>query len=178
MSIGMSMSPKTGRTVIGLLTFGLLLTGCQRDDEDGPLSVAGRLFEFNYRNATAAYILTLNRDRDLAEGSIVETSYENPVGGPPIVTSTKVYPFWRQIALRSPDIHCVVKEHPYAVTITLKDKAGETLQTLKTEVVSNIDQTILPAKALIVGPIYTPNTAVFKGDGTADFSPETGCRQS
>ncbi|MBP1850732.1 hypothetical protein [Rhizobium halophytocola] len=160
---------------VALAGIGALLAGCQRESEDGPLSVAGRLFEFNYRNATAAYILTLNRDRDLPEGSVVETAYEDPAGGKPIVTATKIYPFWEKIALQSPPVHCIVKDRPYKVTVTLKNADGREVQTLRTEIISNIDQTVLPEKPLTVGPGYTPNPQVFHADGTPDFAPEKGC---
>ncbi|MGV8939295.1 MAG: hypothetical protein ACOH2J_19420 [Allorhizobium sp.] len=53
---------------------------------------------------------------------------------------------------------------------------GAVIQALETTLTSNIDQTVMPAKPLVVGPFYTKNPHVFKADGSTDFSPETGCK--
>lgn len=152
-----------------------LLAACQRDSEDGPTEISGKLFVFNYRVATATYMITLQRKAPLPENGVVEAEYENPRGGAPLTTRSKIFPFWEKIVLESPPLHCVVKDRRYAVKIRILDSDSKLLQSLETTVVSNLDQSILPAKPLVIGPIYTRNPEVFKADGTADYSPEAGC---
>jgi len=152
-----------------------LLAACQRESEDGPTEISGKLFVFNYRVATATYMITLQRKAPLPENGVVEAEYENPRGGAPLTTRSKIFPFWEKIVLESPPLHCVVKDRRYAVKIRILDNHSKLLQSLETTVVSNLDQTILPAKPLVIGPGYTKNPEIYKADGTADYSPETGC---
>lgn len=154
----------------------MLLAGCQREDKDAPLVVAGRLVVFNYRVAKASYLVTLRRQGDVPEGSIVETRFENPAGGAPLVTRDKIFASEHNVVLESPDLHCVVKDRPYTVDIRVSDPKGNLIQTLQTTVKSSEDQSILPAKPLVLGAVYTKNPEVFKADGSTDFSPEAGCR--
>jgi hypothetical protein len=154
------------------LAAGLVLAGCQRQSEDGPTELAGRLFVFNYRISTASYMIVLKKTAPIPEGTVAVAEFENPMGGDPIVVRQEIYPFWDKITLESPDVHCVRKDRPYAVSVKLVDAGDKTLQTIRTEVKSDLDQSILAAKPLIVGPIYTKNPEVFKADGSADFSPE------
>ena len=166
----------SGRTfAIGLVCALLALSGCQREQGDGPLAVSGRLFVFNYRVAIASYLVTLNRNGEVPPGSVIETSFENPGGGEPLVTRQKVFLSQAKLVLESPPVHCVVKDRPYAVSIRLRDGSGGLLQVIETTVTSNEDQSVLPAKPLVLGPLYAPNPAVFKADGTTDFSPADGC---
>ncbi|MGF0536559.1 hypothetical protein ACQQ2Q_01100 [Agrobacterium sp. ES01] len=161
-------APITTMTMLAAL---LAAGGCQREDE-GPLAIEGKLFAFNYRVSTATYVLTLARKSTLPEHSFIETSYEDPRGGPPIMTKTKIFPSWTKVALESPPIHCVVKNRPYHVTMTVTDGKGDVIQTIETTLTSDLDQSILPAKPLIVGAIYTANPEVYKPGQKPDFSPE------
>ena len=69
------------------------------------------------------------------------------------------------------------KGRPYKVTVAVVGPDGSALQSLETEVTSNVDQSILPAKALVVGPGYDRNPEVFK-DGKAPAHFETAkCAQ-
>lgn len=158
-----------------LLAIALILSGCQREEAQEPLSLSGRLFIFNYRIAQANYVLTLARNAPLPEGSVVETSFEDPKGGAPIVTRTRIFPHWQKISLESPPVHCIVKDRTYAVSIRVLDGKGELIQRIDTSVTSTLDQSVLPAKPLVVGPIYTKNPEVFRVDGTVDYAPENGC---
>lgn len=76
------------------------------------------------------------------------------------------------MVLESPDITCVKKQRPYAVTIEVKGPDGTSLQRLETTVVSDIDQDVMPAKPLVEGPAYDKNPEVFK-DGKAPARFET-----
>lgn len=160
--------------VLLLLSLALPLAGCQREEE-GPLAISGKVFVFNYRVARATYLLTLARNGTLPDESYAEATFENPTGGEPLKIREKIFPFWDKVTLESPTVHCVRKEHPYAVSIRIVDATGKLLQSLKTTVISSMDQSVLPAKPLVVGPVYTENPEVFKADGTVDFSPEKGC---
>ena len=164
----------TPRLCPTLALLALVLSGCQRQDD--AVSIAGKLFNFNYRVATATYVLTLARQGPLPEGSTIETTYENPAGGAPLVVREKIFASWEKIALNSPPVHCIVKDRPYRIAIRILGPDGALIQALETTLTSNIDQTVMPAKPLVVGPFYTRNPQVFKADGSTDFSPETGCK--
>jgi hypothetical protein len=164
-----------GRIITTALAVGLALGGCQRQADDGPTELSGRIFVFNYRVSAASYMIVLKKKSPIPEGSFAVAEFENPMGGDPIVVREKIFPFWDKITLESPDIHCVRKDRPYSVSITLVDASGKTIQTIKTQVKSDLDQSVLAAKPLVLGPAYTENPDVFKADGSTDFSPDTAC---
>ena len=157
------------------LALGLMaaLSGCQRSE--GPTEIAGKIFIFNYRLSTAVYEIALKKTGEIPEGSTVTAEYENPAGGKPLVTTMKIFSFWQKIALESPPLRCVVKDHPYKVTITINGPDKAELQRIETSVISSLDQSILAAKPLVKGPAYDKNPDVFKPDGTADYSPDKDC---
>lgn len=159
---------------MAVLLASAVLTGCQRET-DKFVEVSGRVFVFNYRIAIATYVVTLNKKAPIPEGTVAIAEFENPAGGDVLVTNEKIYPFWDKITLQSPAIHCVKKDKPYAVSVRLVDAKGETLQSLKTEVISSLDQSVMPGKPLVVGPLYTKNPEVFKRDGTVDYDSAATC---
>ena len=120
------------------------------------------MFVFNYRLAYATYMITLTKTEPVADGSTVTATFEDPSGGPPLTLDRKLFPKLDKVVLESPDVTCVKKQKPYAVTIEVKGPDGAVLQTLKTSVTSNLDQDIMPAEALVVGPAYDKNPDVFK----------------
>ncbi len=163
-------------TAIGAaVAAGLALSGCQRKDDQGPTELTGRIFVFNYRVASATYMITLKKIAPIPDGTTAVAEFENPAGGDPLVIHEKIYPFWDKITLESPDLRCVRKDHPYSVSIKLVDASNKTLQTLKTEVKSDLDQTVLPTKPLVVGPAYAANPDVFKADGSVDYGHDNAC---
>lgn len=151
------------------------LAGCQREDLGEPLKLSGKVFIFNYRVAQATYVVTLARNGPLPEPSFVETTFENPAGGAPLVTRAKIFPFWDKVSLESPPVHCVVKDRPYAISIRILDGSDTLLQTIETTLTSSLDQTIMPGKALVVGPVYTPNPEVYGADGKVDYAQDETC---
>ena len=161
--------------VVSLLLALSWLTGCQREDLDEPLKLSGKVFIFNYRVAQATYVVTLARNGPLPDPSFVETTFENPAGGAPLVTRTKIFPFWEKVSLESPPVHCVIKDRPYAVSIRILDTSDKVLQTIETTLTSSLDQTVMPGKALVVGPVYTPNPEVYCADGTVDYAKGQTC---
>ncbi len=153
----------------------LALAGCQRKDDQGPTELTGRLFVFNYRVASATYMITLKKIAPIPDGTTAVAEFENPAGGDPLVVHEKLYSFWDRITLESPDLRCVRKDRPYSVSIKLVDATDKTIQTIKTLVKSDLDQTVLPTKPLIVGPAYTANPDVFKADGSIDYGHDAAC---
>lgn len=154
------------------MTAALLIAGCQRETGPDPLKLTGKIFVFNYRLAYATYMITLSKLEPVPEGSIVVATFENPAGGEPLTLTRKLFAKLEKVVLESPDITCVKKERPYAVTIEVKGPAGQALQTIETTVTSDIDQDMMPAKALVEGPAYDKNPAVFM-DGKAPEHFET-----
>lgn len=153
----------------------LALAGCQRGDETQPLKLSGKLFIFNYRVSKATYNLAFDFQGKIPDGSYVEASFENPVGGAPLRITQKIFPFWEKLALESPPLRCVVKDRPYKVAVTLFGPDAKTIQTVETTVISSLDQTILPKNSIVVGPAYDMNPKVFVKGGEADYSPDTDC---
>lgn len=154
------------------------LSGCQRDEPRDVAKISGRMFVFNYRVAIATYLVTLQRVAPIRDGSTVEASFENPRGGPDLTAQARIFPADEKIAVQSPPVECVKQDRPYKVTLRIKGPEGDILQTIETTIRSDTDQSLLPAKPLVVGPLYTPNPEVFKQDGTTDMRPVEGCPAS
>ncbi len=145
-----------------LLAVMAVLPACQRETGPDPLQLTGKMFIFNYRLAYATYMITLTKTQPVPDGSTVVATFENPSGGPPLTLDRTLFQKLDKIVLESPDVTCVKKQKPYSVTIEVKGPDGAILQTLKTSVISNLDQDIMPAQALVVGPAYDKNPDVFK----------------
>lgn len=163
------------RPFLILLPLALLLAACQREAGPVPLTLTGKMFVFNYRLAYATYMITLDRNEPVPEGSVVKAEFENPAGGAPLLLERKLFPNLKRVALESPDITCVKKGTPYRVAISVVGPDGTVLQSLETQVVSNADQSILPAKALVVGPGYDKNPEVFKDGKTPEHFEMATC---
>jgi hypothetical protein len=152
----------------------VLLVACQREMQK-MVEVSGHIFVFNYRVASATYLVTLKKTAPIPENTVAIAEFENPAGGEPIVINEKIFPAWDKITLQSPSVHCVRKDRAYAVKIRLVSAAGETLQELQTQLVSDVDQSVMPTRPLVVGSGYDKNPDVFKPDGSADYGTDTGC---
>lgn len=153
-----------------LLPLLLSLAACQRETGPDPLKLTGKMFVFNYRLAYATYMVTLDRTGPVPEGSVVRAEFENPAGGAALTLERRLFANLARVALESPDISCVKKGVPYTVAIRVVGPDGTVLQSLETQVTSNVDQSVLPAKALVVGPGYDKNPEVFKnGKAPAHF---------
>ena len=157
-----------------LLILPLLLASaaCQRETGPDPLQLTGKMFIFNYRLAYATYMVTLTKTEPVPEGSTITAEFENPAGGAPILLTRKLFPKLDKVVLESPDVTCVRRAKPYRVAIRVEGPDGALLQSLETSVISNLDQDIMPAKALVVGPAYDKNPEVFR-DGEAPARFET-----
>lgn len=161
-----------GLAMVGALAVAAVPAGCQRETGGEPLHLTGKIFVFNYRLAYATYMITLNRTEPLPEGATITAEFENPAGGEPLVLQRKLFAAQEKVVLESPDVRCVKKARPYRVSITVEGPDGARLQALQTTVVSDLDQNVLPAHALVVGPAYDKNPEMFK-DGKAPEHFET-----
>lgn len=135
-----------------------MAAGCRDTGRDGALfEIAGKIFVFNYRVATATYLVNLKQVAPLPEGLKAVASFEDPAGGNPIVVRQKVWPRLDKTTLESPPVRCVYKGVPYHVSIIIEAADGAVRQTIETTLTSNADQSVLPDRPLVVGPTYTPN---------------------
>ena len=139
-----------------LLTLALA-AGCREVPPDAYVELTGKIFVFNYRVATATYVITLGKLRTIPEGALVETRFDNPRGGDPLTLTEKIWPKLEKIAIESPPVFCIVKGRPYGFSIIIRDAAGTQLQKLDGAVTSSLDQTVLPDIPLVVGNAYEPN---------------------
>ena len=114
-------------------------------------------------------------DPERASDSALVALGENPRGGDPLVTEAKLYPAMEKIVLESPNLQCVREGRSYEVKIDLADAKGKVLQQLDTKVLATIDQSILPANSIVVGPAYDMNPKVFKAGGNIDLTPVQDC---
>ena len=145
------------KVVLVLIMISSILAGCRESPPDAYVEISGKIFIFNYRVATATYVVTLAKVRPIPDGSVVQTRFDDPAGGAAILVEQKVWPKLDKIAIESPPVFCIVKEKPYAFEIEIKSDDGTVLQKLGGTVVSSLDQTVLPDRPLVVGPAYTPN---------------------
>lgn len=142
--------------VLGVMA--IAVTGCRDTGRDGALfEIAGKLFVFNYRVATATYLVNLKQVAPLPDGLVAVASFEDPAGGEPIVVRQKVWPTLDKTVMESPPVRCIYKGVPYHVSIKIEGDDGTVRQTLEVTLTSNADQSVLPDKPLVVGPAYTPN---------------------
>ncbi|MBL0371254.1 hypothetical protein JJB09_04360 [Rhizobium sp. KVB221] len=151
--------------LLALLSF---TASCQRDEAEY-VKVNGKVFIFNVRLARAFYMLTLNRLEPLPDNAVVRAEFEDPAGGPPLISEQKVFAKMTRIDLQSPDLACVVADKPYAIHVIVRATDGKVLQTLDTTLTSTLDQTVLPAHALVLGAAYDRNPEAFGKDGKIQF---------
>ena len=144
-----------------------LVAGCRDSKDTERYALDGKLVGFNYRVATARFLVNLKHLRTPGEGEVAVASFENPAGGDAIEVREKIWPATDKTTLTTPPLRCIVKDHPYKIAIKIEDSAGQPVQTIDTTVTSSEDQTLLPDKPLVVGPFYTPNPEM-KGRSVAE----------
>ncbi|MGE3308159.1 MAG: hypothetical protein AB7I52_19545 [Rhizobiaceae bacterium] len=136
----------------------LVASACRESGGEGEFfEVSGKLFVFNYRVATATYLVTLNPLQPMQEGQTAVATFQDPAGGEPIVVKQRIWPKLAKATIESPPLRCIVKDRPYSVSIAITEEDGEVVQKIDTTITSNLDQTVLPDRPLVVGPAYTPN---------------------
>lgn len=140
-----------------LVAAAALLGACRDTGKDALFEISGRLVVFNYREATLTYVVTLKPLRPVGAGQVAVTTMDDPAGGAPLVFSSRLFPGQAKATIESPPLECVVKDRPYAVSLVVRSGAGEALQKLETTITSNLDQSILPDRPLVIGPVYELN---------------------
>jgi hypothetical protein len=149
---------------VGTIIAFAALAGCLDDDKSPYLELRGGGFQFNYRIAEATASVVLGSLRTLPASSVIEVNFENPAGGAPIVLRKPVGADDTSVEINTPPLTGIVKDKPYQVTVRLLDKDGKELQRIDKPFKSNLDQSILPEKPLVVGPGYAPNPELEKKD--------------
>ncbi|BCH30751.1 hypothetical protein MesoLjLc_26810 [Mesorhizobium sp. L-8-10] len=142
---------------VSLLALAVLGACRESGDEGEHYEISGKLFIFNYRVATATYLVTLKPLQPPRDDETAVATFEDPAGGEPIVVRQKIWPKLDKTTIESPPLRCVAKDRPYAVSIAIEGADGATRQTIRTTMVSSEDQALLPDAPLVVGPAYTPN---------------------
>jgi hypothetical protein len=135
----------------------LLLAACGEGDSGPYLEYAGGGFVFNYRNAVAFYGFVARPLRTLPEGSVIEAQLEVPGSDKPFIVQEKAKSGQLQYTFKSPEIKGVAKDHKYKVVMRLLDPAGNELGRYEHSYKSDIDQSTMPDKPLVVGPGYQKN---------------------
>ena len=155
---------------VWILLAGFALVSCRDAGPEGELfAISGKLFVFNYRVATAVYLVTLNPLQPPEDGLTAVGTFEDPAGGEPIVVRQRVWPKLGKVTLESPPLRCVAKGRPYAVSIVIEDISGAPRQRIETTMTSSEDQSRLPDRPLVTGPFYTPNPELAgRPDGQID----------
>jgi hypothetical protein len=155
----------------------LALTACRESGGEGEyFAFDGKLFVFNYRVATATYLVNIRALKPVGDGETGTATFENPAGGDPLVVERKIWPRMEKTTFESPPLRCVVKDKPYRVSIVVKAADGRVLQTLETTMTSSNDQSLLPDRPLVVGPLYTPNPELNgHPGGKLEVTNEAGC---
>lgn len=149
----------------------LVLGGC-RDEKAGLFELSGRVFIFNPRIAVANYVVTLRPVGPAGEAARAIAEFEDPAGGDVIVVEQKIWPKTEKVTLESPPVFCIVKDRAYRIAIRIEDAAGAPLQRIDTEIISTLDQSVMPDKPLVIGPAYDPNPALAeRGSGAIGARP-------
>ena len=148
-----------GATVVLLA---LAVVACDRSDKPY-LAFAGGGFVFNYRLATADYGFVANVERLLPVGSVLEATFEDPAGGPPIVLRQESVTGRRSYHFQTPPLQGVEADRDYRVVLRLLDAQGGELQRIARHFRSQVSQDVLPARPPVVGPGYQPAPAAAGG---------------
>lgn len=151
------MIPQVIKAVAVIVFVVATVAGCRDSKDTERYALDGKLVVFNYRVATARFLVNLKHLRTPGEGEVVVANFENPAGGPAIEVREKIWPATDKTTLTTPPLRCIVKDRPYKIAIKIEDSAGKQIQSIDTTVTSSEDQTLLPDKPLVVGPLYTPN---------------------
>lgn len=127
-------------------------------EDDGPhLEFLGGGFVFNYRLAEAEYGFVVKRLRRIPDGTIIEARLENPAGGEPFVLRETAAWDRLEYVFRSPPVRGVQAGRDYRVEVRLLDPAERrVIATYARTFRSDVDQSVLPEQAPVVGPGHQP----------------------
>jgi hypothetical protein len=139
-----------------------LLAGCSDEQaaNEPYVEFAGGGFIFNYRLAEAYYGFVAKVRRAIPEGTILEASFENPAGGPPLIVAKTARAGFFQYAFETPSLQGVVADRDYQVELRLLDPADRhQLASYRKSFRSTMGQDVLPKRPLTIGPGYQRNPA-------------------
>lgn len=148
-------------TLLSALMGAALVVGACSDDSPY-IVVSGGGILFNYRIAEATAGIVAEVARPLPEGGVIEASFENPAGGPPIVDAKPVTEDRRRFSFVTPPLSGIKADTDYKVVVRVLDATGAELQRVETKIHSDLDQSILPRAPLTVGPGYARNPAALE----------------
>ncbi len=146
--------------VAGLVALMAVLSALRSpEDASQPyVEFAGGGFVFNYNVAAAYYGFVARVVRTVPPGTILEAEFEDPDGGPPIVTRGVAGVYARQFRFESPPVEGVRADRDYRVELRLIDPDTGTLMAAYSRTFrSELDQDMLPAAPTTIGPGYRPN---------------------
>ena len=134
----------------------VLAAACSPDD--GPyLEFLGGGFVFNYRLAEAEYGFVVKRLRRIPDGTLLEAVLEDPGGGEPFVVRETAAWDRLEYVFRSPPVRGVQAGRDYRVQVRLLDPADRrVIATYARTFRSDVDQSVLPERAPVVGPGHQP----------------------
>ena len=141
------------RSYLGLLVM-LALPGCAGNEIPPFIEFAGGGFVFNYRTANHFYGLVVKQIKPLPAGSKLRVSFEIP-GGRQEVQEIATVPGRLQYKFQTGDLDGIEAGHQYRAILTLLDgETGRELDRLEKTFKTDVDQSKLPEKPLVVGPGY------------------------
>jgi hypothetical protein len=98
----------------------------------------------------------VKRLRRIPEGTIIEAQLENPAGGAPFVLREAAAWDRLEYVFRSPPVRGVRAERDYRVEVRLLEPGGKVFASYARTFRSDVDQSVLPEKAPVVGPGHQP----------------------
>lgn len=132
--------------------------GCGESADQPWVAFEGGGFVFNYRIAEAYYGVNIRPMRRLPEGTVIEVHFEDPAGGPPIVSRFTVTKPELRYSVRTPGLTGIKAHRPYRVELrVLETGTGKLLGRYERSFASSADQSELPEEPLVIGPGYTRN---------------------
>jgi len=135
------------RIVMALGILGLV-AACDSGPEQPYFEFLGGGFIYNYRIGEMHYGFVVRARRTVPEGTILEARFENPAGGPRLVTRDVHQGRRLEYTFRSPSVRGVVKGRPYTAELVLIDaKSRRVIARYARTFKSSIDQTGLPRSA-------------------------------
>ena len=130
----------------------LALAACRDDSATPYLEFAGGGFVFNYRTADHYYGFVARQKKPVPEGSKIEVHFEVPGGEEVQVQDGR--PGQLQYVFQTGNLRGILKDHPYKVTLLVKDGSGMELARYERTFTTDVDQSSLPDQPLVVSPGY------------------------
>lgn len=152
-----------GSFAIGFSLFTLFLIAVglvtRTPPSEAPIvSIAGSGFLFNYRIGEVRYGFTARINRPVKQYSKLIAHFEDPAGGPDLVTTEKLNVRTVRYAVASPPLRGVEKGKPYRVLVELRQNGDNAVLYRNTfTVTSQLSDNVVPTAPLTIGPGYARN---------------------